>query len=174
MPLATARHRWRARWQKSITALTPHGTAVGWPGAQQYPTIPQRPSNVRMVLASTSATSTLQELAIMADEIIEVSVPPPSPPIINKVSSTDLASELAQLRHKVVQLKLTLQMSARSLSRTHSPSWRTQRSPDRQSSNCWYHPLLGLHALSSPQHYNTLFPQPFTRDGVKYFSKYLS
>lgn len=106
---------------------------------------------------------TLQELAIMADKIIEVSVPPPSTPIINKVSSTDLASELAQLRHKVVQLKLTLQTSARSLSRTHSPSpQRTQRSPDRQSSNCWYHPLLGLHALSSPHHYNALFPQLFT------------
>ena len=77
-----------------------------------------------MVLASTPATSTLQELAIMADKIIEVSVPPPSPPIINKVSSTDLASELAQLGHEVAQLKLTLQTSARSLSRTHSPSPR--------------------------------------------------
>ena len=77
-----------------------------------------------MVLASTPATSTLQELAIMADKIIEVSVPPPSPPIINKVSSTDLASELAQLRHEVAQLKLTLQTSARSLSHTHSPSPR--------------------------------------------------
>ena len=110
------------------------------------------PSNVRMVLASTPATATIQDLAILADKIMEVSTPPhPSPPIINAVNS-DLATELAQLKQELTQLKLALRPQKRSFSRGRSPSpRRPQKNADPQSSFCWYHQSFGKDALQCRQ-----------------------
>ena len=70
------------------------------------------PSNVRMVLASTSATTSFEELAELADKIAEVAAPTiaatTTPP-----SSPQLLTELQQLRTEVRQLK----NSVRTLSR---------------------------------------------------------
>ena len=54
----------------------------------------QLPSNVRMVLASTADTTSLDKLASLADKIMEVATPTSS---VSVVSQSQLTSELEQL-----------------------------------------------------------------------------
>ena len=61
------------------------------------------PSNVRMVLASTPDTGNLDDMALLADKIMEVATPAPS---IAAISTT---SELERLRKEVAELKSMLQ-----------------------------------------------------------------
>lgn len=91
------------------------------------------PSNVRMVLASTPDTIALDELANLADRIMEVATP--------SVSAMDLplSTEVSQLRTEVARLQKLL-----SSPRSNSP--RRARSPARsqtQSDVCWYHQQFG-------------------------------
>ena len=103
------------------------------------------PPNVRMVLASTSTTTSLEELAELADKIAEVAAPTiaatstPSP-------SPQLLEELQQLRTEVKQLQssfrsLSLQSRGRSTSRSRQSSPAPHSSSD--SSMCWYHQKYG-------------------------------
>ena len=103
------------------------------------------PSNAQLILASSSDTVTLDQLAILADRILEVSVPAanavsvPPPP----------TSELTGLREQIANL--TLQVNAlqsavkRSKSRSRSRP-RLKDSPSETSDSpsiCWYHNRYG-------------------------------
>ena len=113
------------------------------------------PSNVRMILASTSTTSSLNELAELADKILDVSVPsvsavqrPPPPP--------QLTAEVDQLHAEVTRLQelvKSLTPHQRSSNRRpqtprftppHSPSYRSPSAAARQT--CWYHCKYGASA----------------------------
>ena len=113
------------------------------------------PSTVRMVLASTRADTSLQELAILADKIMEI---PPPPPLLSHVSKEDakLAAEVAQLKEEVARLVQLVKTSGRSPSRGRSPARSFHRPPSRQPSPrrtpdapsdlCWYHERYGAQA----------------------------
>ena len=96
------------------------------------------PSNVRMVLASTPDAGNLDDLAQLADKIVEVATP--------SISSVKTSDEFERLRHEVTELKLliqTLKQLKRSRSRGRSPS----PAPQRHSQEiCWYHAKFGDNA----------------------------
>ena len=111
------------------------------------------PPNVRMILASTPGNNTFQDLATLADKIMEVTGNvPPSP--INTVSAPDgqLVAELTKLREEVAHLKRLVRSNSRSPSRnrshTHSRSPRSGSPSHAQQSTdlCWYHQHFGDHA----------------------------
>ena len=93
------------------------------------------PATVRMVLASASSSTSLHDLAQMADRIVEVSVPSVSAFYSPSHPNT---SELDDLRSEIASLKTTV----KSLTHRHSPSAR----PCQQESHeqlCWYHECFG-------------------------------
>ena len=100
------------------------------------------PANVRMVLASIPDTGNLDELAQLADKIMEVAIP--SGPTIAAVSST--TSKLEHLRKELAELKSLLQ----GLRFPKQPSTRRSPSPNRQPQEqlliCWYHNKYGDNA----------------------------
>ena len=101
------------------------------------------PSGVRMVLASAKADTPLAELALLADKVMEVSLPTP---INNITQSNTLATEVAQLREEVARLT-ELVKSAPSRGRSphphrHPSPWRTP-SQEPSSKLCWYHERYG-------------------------------
>jgi len=94
------------------------------------------PSNIRMVLASTPDTGNLDDMALLADKIMEVATPAPS---ITTISTT---SKLERLHKEVAELKSMLQGSQSS----NQPSKRRSPSPAscRQSQElCWYNAKFG-------------------------------
>ena len=108
------------------------------------------PGNVRMVLASTDATTDLSKLAELADKVLEVATPN-----IAAVSSShpDLPptaepSEVRQLREEVARLTQLVE-SLTTRSRRRSPSQPRQRrtatpTPTLPSDSlCWYHRTFG-------------------------------
>lgn len=102
------------------------------------------PPNVRMVLASTSATATLEEIAELADKVVEVAAPtvaaasaPPFP---------ELLTEIEQLRAEVQKLQTSVQhLTRQSRGRSHSRSRHASPAPLDQST-CWYHQKYGTNA----------------------------
>ena len=120
------------------------------------------PPNIRMVLAATPEGTKLEQLAELADKVMEVAGPTP-PGIIAGVASP-LTKEVESLRDDVARLEKLLQKQAHSRSYSRSPS-RYPRSPSRlsrrpptpppnSSSNssreseslCWYHSKFGQSA----------------------------
>ena len=93
------------------------------------------PSNVRMVLASAGRNTSLEELAQMADKIVEVATPSVS--AVNV--SPQLATEIDQLRLEVAGLT-SLVKSLTQRRRTPSPN-RNRREPS--TALCWYHQCYG-------------------------------
>ena len=99
------------------------------------------PSNVRMVLASTRDDTAIEDLAQLADKIVEVAILP------SVCSVSTSPSELEQLRSQVAALTKTvnfLKRQRRNSFRRRSPS------PARQSHQtppntdlCWYHYTYG-------------------------------
>ncbi len=90
-----------------------------------------------MVLASTSPTATLDEIAELADKIVEVAVP--------TISSTtappfpELLTEIEQLRAEVQKLQTSVKLLTRQpRGRSHSQSRQPSPIP-RDNPNCWYH-----------------------------------
>ena len=95
------------------------------------------PPNVRMVLASTPDTGNLDNLAQLADKIMEVATPSPT---IAAVSTT---SELEHLRKEVAEMKSMLQ----ALQSPRQSGTRRSPSPHRQPQElCWYHNKYGDNA----------------------------
>ncbi len=113
------------------------------------------PANVRMVLASSNPTTTIDELAETADRVMEVSVP-----VISAVGSNPRASATAEIEslrsevRKLQELMTTMSVHARS-SRRRSPTPFRRRSPSparpahsRSPASgdhtlCWYHQRFG-------------------------------
>ena len=101
------------------------------------------PTNVRMVLAAASEKSSLDELATLADKIVEVALP--SIATVSVTSSTTsevehLRAENASLRKQISALQTTTgPRRRRSRSRNQG---RTRRSPS-QPGICWYHRRFG-------------------------------
>ena len=109
------------------------------------------PSSVRMVLASSSSTLSLPQLAELADKILEVS----TPPAVSSISQQD-TSEMKQLTENLSRLISTLDGSLQRFrestsrhSRASSRSPSNQRSPRSRSASpslCWYHRTFGSNA----------------------------
>ena len=108
------------------------------------------PPNVRMVLASADPSTTLDNLADMADKIMEVSTPTIA--AMSTVRVDD--SEVKQLRDEVSRLAdLVASLSRAHRPRRRTPS-RTRPSPDTppstqtppQDALCWYHAKFGANA----------------------------
>ena len=105
------------------------------------------PSSVRMVLASSVKDTSLEEIAELADKIIDV-----APPNVSAVTppTTDTVEDL---RVEVTRLKeLISTLSSRSRSprprspspRHRQPQWRSPPlSPPPPTSLCWYHRRFG-------------------------------
>ena len=98
------------------------------------------PGNIRMVLASTPDTTTIDDLAQLADKIMEVATP-----TIAAVNTPPIASEVEQLRTEVARLKDAIT----SLSKSRSTTTRTARGrspsphPRAEPTLCWYHERFG-------------------------------
>lgn len=99
------------------------------------------PTNVRMVLASTRSDMPIDELAQLADKIVEVAVPE-----VATVSAQSTTSEVDQLRAEIASLKQqiqTLQLPhRRSRRRSRSPALPLP-SPQAPTTLCWYHQKFG-------------------------------
>ena len=109
-----------------------------------------------MVLASSPDSTTIDELAQLADKVIVA-----APPSVAAVTQPTVASEVDELRAEVVKLKETLShlSSSRLSSRARSPSpyrprpsspyrprTSSPRRPPRSHSPpplCWYHTRFG-------------------------------
>ena len=98
------------------------------------------PTNVRMVLASASERAPLEELATMADKIIEVATP-----TIATVSTTSRAtSEVEQLRAENASLREQVSaLQAAGPRRRRSSSRNRGRSCSPSQTVCWYHRRFG-------------------------------
>lgn len=100
------------------------------------------PANIRMVLATAPATTTLDELAEPADSVAEVITP-----AIAAITPTQRTSDLEQLRAEVAKLQASLQsLTKESGSRGFRGGTRL-RSPGPLTPSddtiCWYHRTFG-------------------------------
>jgi len=113
------------------------------------------PPNVRMVLASTTDGTGLEQLADLADKVMEVASPLST--IASVSSPPTLTTEVDQLREEVSRLsKLVhnlscIRSSSRSANRTSrrpstppANSANTSDSPDDGETLCWYHRKFGF------------------------------
>ena len=115
------------------------------------------PSNVRMVLASAKTTATLEELAELADKVVEVATP--------TVAATsaphpfpEILTEIEQLRGEVQKLQASVRSLARqSRGRSHSRSRQHSPAPQEQTI-CWYHQKYGSNAKKCTQPCNYVQP----------------
>ena len=99
-------------------------------------------TNVRLILASTADTLSLEDLAALADKIMEVHSCTPS---VASVTSSQLATEVDKLRAEIVSLKKMVNRrptSRRTRTRSSSPA----RPLISDSSVCWYHQTFGADA----------------------------
>ena len=111
------------------------------------------PTNVRMVLASTSDTVSVEELAQLADKITDVASG--VSPSLSAMSVPAPLSDIEQLRAEVSRLKeLVTSLSSRSrLLRRRSPTPPPPRSHSPVDTPlCWYHQRFGdaAHNCKSP------------------------
>lgn len=97
------------------------------------------PGNVRMVLASTPDTVSLENLAELADKIVEVATPS-----IGAVTTPKLTTEVEQLRAEVTRLQEVVESFSRRprLPSRRSPSPARPRTPT-DATLCWYHQKYG-------------------------------
>ena len=97
------------------------------------------PANVRMVLASMGDTVSVEELAQIADKIVEVAAP-----AISGVTAPSLR-EVEQLRAEVSRLAdlVTSLATQGSKPRGCSPSPSRTRSTGDDPTLCWYHQRFG-------------------------------
>ena len=121
------------------------------------------PPNVRMVLASSPEGTGLEQLAELADKVMEVAAPNP-PPVAAVNTAPPLATEIERLHEQVTRLQTAVQQLARSrsTSRPNSCSSRRSQTPPPTSSDtpahtddsspdalCWYHHKFGERARQS-------------------------
>ena len=94
------------------------------------------PATVRMVLASTGENVALEDLAQLADKIVEVVLPS-----VSAVHATPVTAEVEQLRAEVARLTKLVQSMA---SPRRPPRGRSASPhPPADSALCWYHQRYG-------------------------------
>jgi hypothetical protein len=105
--------------------------------------IQRLPASVRMVLASAADSTSLEDLAHLADRIVEAA-PSPVSSISDATPPPPPAPEVEQLRSEVSRLAgLVADLSTKERpSRRRSLTPRRSPSPARQTL-CWYHEQLG-------------------------------
>ena len=114
------------------------------------------PGHVRMVLASSGDTVSLDTLADMADKMLEVAPPtvssvtspavlqtPPAPPPPASSDVAQLRSEISELRQLISSLQLPTHRNSRLSSQPPSRTSSRASSPSPSSSFCWYHRRFG-------------------------------
>ena len=118
------------------------------------------PPNVRMVLACSDATTSINTLADMADKVMEVATPSvaainqPQAPLTSDPEVKRLKEEVSQLAELVATLtqqrrprrsrSIQRQPPLQPGSRTSSPARFTPQEPDKDSTRvCWYHRKFG-------------------------------
>jgi hypothetical protein len=105
--------------------------------------IQRLPANVRMVLASAAASTSLEDLAHLADRIVEAA-PPQLASLRDDPSQSSPTPEVEQLRAEVKRLA----DKVATLSTQERPSRRRSLTPRRSPSPartmlCWYHEKFG-------------------------------
>ena len=101
------------------------------------------PANVRMVLASTD-TEDLQDLAHLADKVMEV-----APPSVSSVRTGNSSSDIIQLRSEIADLCKMFEtfMSTQPSPRPRTPSRGRPPTPvPPQPTVCWYYQNFGTAA----------------------------
>ena len=102
------------------------------------------PPNVRMVLASTDTSMSLNKLADMADKVMELATP-----TVSAITDTRTDTlEVKQLREEVARLadlvaSLTTRSRRRSTSRPRRSQSPVPQNPPPEDSLCWYHAKVG-------------------------------
>lgn len=107
------------------------------------------PPNVRMVLASADPSTTLENLADMADKIIEVSTPTVAAMSTVSVDNSEvkqLRDEVSRLADLVASLSRAHHSRRRTPSRTRPPANTPPPSQPPQDVLCWYHAKFGANA----------------------------
>ena len=108
------------------------------------PFLQRLPPNVRMVLASTDTSMSLNKLADMADKVMEVATP-----TVSAITDTRTDTlEVKQLREEVARLadlvaSPTTRSRRRSTSRPRRPQSPAPQNPPPEDSLCWYHAKYG-------------------------------
>ena len=102
------------------------------------------PVNVRMVLASTPTAITVEELASLADKIMDVA----SPSAAAIIPASALSNEISELKSEIAQLQKLIKRPnhrpSRPPRRYRSPASRPTTPPSDSPSNlCWYHQNFG-------------------------------
>ena len=95
------------------------------------------PGNIRMVLASTADTASLEELAALADKVMEVAAPS-----VAAFNTPQISSDVELLRAEVTRLKDAVSALTKSRPAKRSPSPR----PTSDATLCWYHQRFGKDA----------------------------
>ena len=115
------------------------------------------PNNIQGILTSTSPMVTIEQLADIADKIVEVSVPSistfkaavplPEPGHAAAASIHTLEARIDQLTTQVQALTCQLSQRPRQWSQSRGPSTTDRRfrsrSPAHSSTECWYHWRFG-------------------------------
>ena len=111
------------------------------------------PPSVRMVLASTPTATSLENLAEMADKIIEVAVPPSAStgPTLTVAAATvppNLSTEVEHLRADVARLEKLIRRLGHARSSSRPSTHQSRRSPTPTPTTptdglCWYHKKFG-------------------------------
>ena len=102
-----------------------------------------------MVLASADPSTTLENLADMADKIMEVSTPTVAAMSTVSVDNSEvkqLRDEVSRLADLVASLSQAHHSRRRTPSRTHPPANTPPPSQPPQDVLCWYHAKFGANA----------------------------
>nr|CAH8824458.1 unnamed protein product [Trichobilharzia regenti] len=121
------------------------------------------PQNVQQILTISSRTTDLEELAKMADDIMDVlsnnginsvstEAVPPSPSTSMKDAPmfwllSQLTSQMQDLRLEVSELRAQRNQSHTVSKQRRSRSRRRSRTPSQSRNICWYHRRYGHNAL---------------------------
>ena len=134
------------------------GELISDKGFLQQIFVEKLPPMVQAVLAAAPSSSTLQELADLADKVTEAYAVPPSVSVVQRPPSavpTDVLQQLIRTQSEMQEefRALRLEMRSRNSSRGRSPG-RGRRSSSRRSPSaddsdcglCWYHRVWGERA----------------------------
>ena len=114
----------------------------------------QLPANISMVLASTSDSISLNELAQLADKIVEVA----APQSFSTVHSSNLSDEVIKLKGQRTILTQLVKVTSFLMQESHLPIKPSP--PDFNNANdstvCWYYQKYGqsAHKCKSPCTYS--------------------